>query len=202
MSDIPRERDIIIEDESLAAGFTVIPNQLLRLPGLSPGAKLTFLILLSYAWKDDACFPGQETLALDVGTSSRSIRTYLRELEEAKLITIEQRGLNRTNLYVLHKIPNSGSEIFSGPDRKLSPGPENISGQDRKITAVQDRKSFPTTNTQRTNTQKTIDVVPDETEKDDSTVTSLDQFREMSPEERLAQFEATQSHLKRLRGLS
>lgn len=165
MSEIPRERDIIIEDETLAAGFTVIPNALLRRIGLSPGAKLTFLILLSYGWQDDACFPGQETLARDVGVSDRSIRTYLRELEEAKLVTITQRGLNRTNLYVLHRIPNLGPENIADPDRKLSPGPEKSSGQDRKITAVQERQNLPTTNTQTDKYQKTIDNGPSEDEK-------------------------------------
>ncbi len=44
------ERHVIIEDEALAAGFTQIPNLVLRRPDLSPGAKLTYMVLLSYAW--------------------------------------------------------------------------------------------------------------------------------------------------------
>ena len=47
--------------------------------------------------------------------------------------------------------------------------------------------------------------VPDETKKDDSEtppVADLDRYREMTPEERLAQFEANQAQMKRLPRLS
>ena len=39
-------------------------------------------MLLKYAWDNDACFPGQVTLAQDMGAAERSVRTYLKELEE------------------------------------------------------------------------------------------------------------------------
>ena len=143
-----RDRDIIIEDPTLAAGFTQIPNQVLRRTGLSPGAKLAYVMLLSYAWQDGACFPGQETLARDMSVTDRSVRTYLKELQQHGLITIRQRGLNLTNLYVLHRL---GSETISSPNA----GPETISDQDRKQTPPPDRKSLPTTKKQSTNTQHT-----------------------------------------------
>ncbi len=38
-------------------------------------------MLLKYAWANDACFPGQITLAQDMGAAERSVRTYLKELE-------------------------------------------------------------------------------------------------------------------------
>lgn len=122
---------IVVEDEALRRGFTMIPNGILRRPDITPGAKLTYMVLLSYAWQDDQTFPGQERMARDMGVSDRSVRTYLGQLEESGLISITQRGLNKTNLYVIHRI-----------------GPENISAPDRKKTTGQDRQLFPTTNTQ------------------------------------------------------
>ena len=59
-------------------------------------------MLLKYAWDNDACFPGQLTLAKDMGAAERSVRTYLKELEKAELLEIKQRGLGKTNLYRLH----------------------------------------------------------------------------------------------------
>ncbi len=60
-----------------------------------------YATLLSYAWHNDYCFPGQERLAEDMGVSDRSVRTYLKELEEAHLLTVQQRGQGKPNLYQL-----------------------------------------------------------------------------------------------------
>ena len=59
-------------------------------------------MLLKYAWDDDACFPGQQKLAEDMGSGERSVRTYLKELEDAGFLEVTQRGLGKTNLYRLH----------------------------------------------------------------------------------------------------
>ena len=59
-------------------------------------------MLLKYAWANEACFPGQAQLSRDMGAAERSIRTYLKELETAGLLEIQQRGLGKTNLYRLH----------------------------------------------------------------------------------------------------
>jgi len=64
-------------------------------------------MLLKYAWNNNACFPGQLTLAEDMGAAERSVRTYLKELETAGLLEIKQRGLGKTNLYRLHLIVKS-----------------------------------------------------------------------------------------------
>ncbi len=124
---------IFIEDETLRAGFTQIPNSILRRPDISPGAKLTYMVLLSYAWQEGSCFPGQERMAEDAGVTDRSIRTYLKELEAKGLLFIKRRGLGKTNLYFLPKVR-----------------PENISGQDRKPASALEVKFFPPKNTQKT----------------------------------------------------
>jgi hypothetical protein len=99
-----RERNIEIVGADLATrhGFTQVPNFILTNPKLSVGAKLAYAMLLKYAWQDDACFPGQAKLAVDMGAAERSVRTYLKELETAELLEIKQRGLGKTNLYRLH----------------------------------------------------------------------------------------------------
>jgi len=104
IGDILKERNIEIIGADLATrhGFTQVPNFILTKNDISVGAKLSYAMLLKYAWDNDACFPGQAKLAVDMGAAERSIRTYLKELETAGLLEIKQRGLGKTNLYRLH----------------------------------------------------------------------------------------------------
>ena len=98
-----KQRNIVLRgaDALSQKGFTQVPNALLRHKSISPGAKLVYTMLLSYAWQNDFCFPGQETLAKDMGVTSRSVRTYLNELEAKKFLTIQQQGQGRVNIYHL-----------------------------------------------------------------------------------------------------
>jgi Helix-turn-helix domain len=101
-----KERNIEIIGADLATrhGFTQVPNFILTNKDISVGAKLAYAMLLKYVWSNDSCFPGQVTLAEDMGATDRSVRTYLKELESAELLEITQRGLGKTNLYRLHLI--------------------------------------------------------------------------------------------------
>lgn len=103
IGDILKERNIEIvgADPVTRHGFTQVPNFILTKEELSVGAKLAYAMLLKYAWGDDACFPGQAKLAVDMGSGERSVRRYLEELEKASLLEIVQRGLGKTNLYRL-----------------------------------------------------------------------------------------------------
>ena len=103
IGDILKERNIEIvgADPVTRHGFTQVPNFILTKEKLSVGAKLAYAMLLKYAWGDDACFPGQAKLAIDMGSGERSVRRYLEELEKASLLEIVQRGLGKTNLYRL-----------------------------------------------------------------------------------------------------
>lgn len=94
--------EIIGADPVTRHGFTQVPNVILTNKTLSVGAKLAYAMLLKYAWSEGACFPGQETLAADMGAAERSVRTYLKELESARFLEVQQRGLGKTNLYRLH----------------------------------------------------------------------------------------------------
>lgn len=133
IGDIIKDRNIILKgaDAATSRGFTQVPNFLLRSPRLSPGDKLSFAMLLSYAWHNDSCFPGQETLANDLGLSARSVRTHLKSLESQGLLAIRRRGLGKTNVYELNLKP---SGLLAASDRKKTSGP------DRKQTSAPDRK--------------------------------------------------------------
>ena len=102
IADIARKIEIVGADPATLHGFTQVPNFILTKKDISVGAKLAYAMLLKYAWGDQACFPGQLKLAEDMGAGERSVRTYLKELETAGILEIEQRGLGKTNLYRLY----------------------------------------------------------------------------------------------------
>jgi biotin operon repressor len=107
IADILKDRNIVLKgaDAATAKGFTQIPNFLLKSKKLSAGDKMTFAMLLSYAWQNDYCFPGQERLAQDLGLSDRSVRTHLKSLEASGLLAIKRRGQGKTNVYELQLKP-------------------------------------------------------------------------------------------------
>jgi len=98
------EKNIILRgaDALSSRGFTQVPNSVLETDKLSPGAKLTFAMLLKYAWQNNYCFPGQERLAKDMGGGVRSIVRYVQELESGGFIKITRRGLGKPNLYEIN----------------------------------------------------------------------------------------------------
>lgn len=83
-------------------GYTIVPNFILNHKKLTPYAKIVYIMLLSYAWNKGAVFPGQVRLAEECGISERSVRYALTELKKGAFLTIVQRGLGKTNLYILH----------------------------------------------------------------------------------------------------
>ena len=104
IGEIMRDQNIRMStpDMVLRGGFTQVPNAILRAADLSMGAKLTYAMFLSYAWNNDNCFPGQDRLATDIGMSRASVSAFIQELEKKTLITIERRGLGKTNIYTVH----------------------------------------------------------------------------------------------------
>lgn len=91
-------------DPAPAGGFTMVPDALLERDDISPGAKLTYIGLLRYAWQERRfCFPGQERLAAMLRMSVRSIIRHLQELVQVGLLVIQHRGRGKTNLYLDRK---------------------------------------------------------------------------------------------------
>jgi biotin operon repressor len=115
-----KDKNIILRgaDMATAMGFTQVPNFLLKSKKLSAGDKLAFAMLLSYAWQNDFCFPGQKRLADDMGITDRSVRTHLKALESNGLLVIVQRGQGKTNLYELSLKP-PGRKRLMQTGRKL-----------------------------------------------------------------------------------
>jgi hypothetical protein len=102
LARIQQNIEIVGADPVTRNGFTQVPNFLFKGSGLSIGAIVVYAKFLSYAWHNDYCFPGQEKLAADIDVTDRSVRTWIKELQEAGLLEVHQRGLGKTNIYKLH----------------------------------------------------------------------------------------------------
>lgn len=83
----------------------LVPDWLLHRWELSPGAKLCYARLLQHVGKNDRCWPGQRTLAAELGVSDRHVRTHLNNLKRLGLIGVTQTGLRKTNVYTILRHP-------------------------------------------------------------------------------------------------
>ncbi len=82
-------------------GFTKIPNFIIRHTKLTTKAKLVFAAITSYAYGNKTtAFPGQETVAKDLGMSIKTVQRGLDELEKEGFMLIIRRGQGKTNVYV------------------------------------------------------------------------------------------------------
>ena len=99
-----RDRNLILKGADIATqrGWTGVPNFILESKEISVGSKLTYAMLLKYARELDDCFPGQDRLADDMGTTRQSVNAYINELRRASLITVQRRGQGKPNLYTIH----------------------------------------------------------------------------------------------------
>jgi hypothetical protein len=118
-----REKNIQLDsqDPVLRYGFVQMPNFILRNPELSVGAKVTYAMFLSYAWNNDFCFPGQERLAQDMGMSRSRVTEFIGQLEDAGLISIQRRGLGKTNIYTVHAQVEHRHPDVGGPTSRRRP---------------------------------------------------------------------------------
>ncbi|MEM8576029.1 MAG: helix-turn-helix domain-containing protein [Pseudomonadota bacterium] len=103
IENILEDRNIILigADAFTEGGFTQVPNAILRSKKISPGAKLAYSGLLSYAWNKESCFPGQDTLGGDIGVTRQTVNEYIKELKTKGFIRVKRRGQGRSNLYEL-----------------------------------------------------------------------------------------------------
>jgi biotin operon repressor len=104
---ILKDRNIIRKgaDAATRQGFTQVPNFILKSKNLSAGDKMTFAMLLSYAWQNDYCFPGQVRLGQDLGLHETNVRKHLKSLQTNGLLNIVRRGQGKTNIYELNLKP-------------------------------------------------------------------------------------------------
>lgn len=107
IGELLKEKTIILKgaDAATAQGFTQVPNFILKSKKLSSGDKLAFAMLLSYAWQNDYCFPGQKRLGEDMGLHETNVRRHLKSLEAHGMLAIVRRGQGKTNIYELDLKP-------------------------------------------------------------------------------------------------
>jgi hypothetical protein len=134
MSD--EEPSLRYRDPVDARGFVILSGAVLVDRELSDGAKVTYLLLLDYARQEGACWPGQATLAAERGIKERAIRNHLVELEKRGLISIEQRGLRKTNVYWIENV----QRVYGQQERKRPFDRQKNAGLDRQNFAGQDRQ--------------------------------------------------------------
>jgi len=99
-----RVERVIIENEMLRAGFAALPYVVLRDTKLSIGARLTYAVLLSYAWQEDSTFVGQAKMAKDMGISERQLQRYLYELRDCRYIEISRADRRFNNTYIIKDV--------------------------------------------------------------------------------------------------
>lgn len=80
-------------------GYTIVPHKIHRCFGLSHYERLIMIDLLAYMGDDSKCYPTQETIARNVGCSSKSVERHLKSLAQKNLILI--RGTKKNNVYYL-----------------------------------------------------------------------------------------------------
>lgn len=88
-------------------GFTIVPQKLSRCYGLTEYEKLILIDLWAYMGDNHKCFPSHESIARNVGCSSKTVERHIGSLEEKKLIMIG-RGQRNHTYYLpndLHKNP-------------------------------------------------------------------------------------------------
>ena len=98
------ERNMKLEgfDRITAGGFTQVPNVIQNDPNLELGEKAVYAQFLQYAWHHDYCFPSQDRIAKNLGVSRTLVTKFVAGLAKKGLLTIERRGLGKTNYYILH----------------------------------------------------------------------------------------------------
>lgn len=102
LDEVARNIQLNSADPIALHGFTQLPNFILKNPDITVGAKTVYALFLSYAWHNDLCFPGQDTLAKAIGMSVGSVNGFIKELEACGLIEITRRGQGKTNLYTIN----------------------------------------------------------------------------------------------------
>jgi len=117
--EAPASDPMPVEEASLRRGFVQLPKAVLYARHLSRDAKLLYAVLLGYAWQEQRCFPGYQRLCADLGASENAVRTWMRELEAAHLISQRRRGQGRTNLYLFHDLSTATIEVQEQHKREV-----------------------------------------------------------------------------------
>ena len=95
---------IVIENETMRAGFAALPYLMMEDLRLSIGARMTYAYLLKFAWQEGSTFVSQTTLAESMGLGRRQLQRYLQELLTVGYLVIERKDKRFTNTYILRDV--------------------------------------------------------------------------------------------------
>ena len=130
--------------------FTIVPNQVFEQSQLSVQSRYLYCVLLKYCGKNDWCFPSQATLGTVLGYTSKHIRTLLKELVRAELISKERRGWNRSNTYYVVKLldtdripssPHLGSGVPVHNETTVPPKSTYLKTKDNNKRSIKGREN-------------------------------------------------------------
>lgn len=116
--------------EESKESFIIIPDAILRMKGLSDGAKILYGRLLSLTKSKGYCFASNQFLVDTLGSSLTGIHRRLIELEEFKLIRRDvssKGGRGQRKIYV-----NEANANYPKVDTQLS-GNEDLSIRNRNV---------------------------------------------------------------------
>ena len=81
-------------------GFTMVEDELLSDPSISPQAKIVLIGLKRFARRKTVCFPKIKTLAIAVGMSQRTVARYLVELRNVGRV-VSKRRIGTSSIFTL-----------------------------------------------------------------------------------------------------
>jgi hypothetical protein len=101
---VERPRLTVVRDDGSDGRFSALPHAVMRRADLAPAVRLLYAIMQGYAWQGGECRASHETMAAELGCSTRMLRTYLTKLIDAGLVTEHDAGVRRQKVYRLVSI--------------------------------------------------------------------------------------------------
>ena len=124
--------EIVGADKITKDGFLMISKYVARQRHLTPATKLVWGCIVNHAWNDkDSCFPGQYTIAGELGMSVKTVSRALLQLQ----------GLNDLNEVYL-KVIHRGHGLTNIYRIFFKMKPEDAKRVMNKATARKDKMSF------------------------------------------------------------
>jgi len=146
---------LIIEDPEEYFGHTQASNILLMNHSLNDAEFRVYMVIRSFAYGQKIhCWPGQELIGQLVGKSRETVNRIVQKLEKNNLIRSVQRGLRKTNVYIIKKIPMDLVENHQKLLGKTGVNKPSIPCKSTKVTKTshQEKPSIPYNSSEVTKT--------------------------------------------------
>lgn len=108
---------------NLTENFTKLPNQLLRLKGLSMTAKVIWGVLSRLSGGKTYCFPKIDTLAEELDLERKTVMSAINDLVTSGLLQRVRRGMGKSNVY--HFLDHVVfSDLYTGAPDEVTTEPD------------------------------------------------------------------------------